>query len=535
MPQIEYSTQVSTTRLRGRRRLVVVAVVLCAVVWFGYRLSVKTFGAAAEDTSKMVFASASIGDMEITIRHTGELAAMANKEVHCELEGDNTIQDITKEGTYVHKGDVICTLDSAEIRHKLETATIDYHKSESDLTWAQEQVAIQQSKNDSDLEAATVELALARLDLREYIEGKYPADLKNAQREEEMAEINLKDKETALAHTRALLEKSFVTAEDEKKAEVDKLTAENDLEKKKTDLDVLVRFTHEKDATDKKNKVAQAEQKVEHTKTENASNLNQKTADLDSKNKARDIGKYEMEHLQKELDFCTIKAPGDGIMLYGPEQRVYYSDESRQIQAGGKVFENQTIARLPDISQMKVVVRLSESEVPGIRADANNKMHARVNITGYAQPLWAWVSVIPPVPDSARRWWDPDAKEYAIDLTLDQTPAGLKPGASAEAELFVKHLDRVLTVPLDSIYHAGADTYCFALRDGKVQPRKVTVGESSRTAVQVLSGLTDGEKVLLLGAGQGRDLLDKAGIKPPAATEPSPTAPPSMATVAHSA
>ena len=46
-----------------------------------------------------------------------------------------------------------------------------------------------------------------------------------------------------------------------------------------------------------------------------------------------------------------------------------------------------------------------------------------------------------------------------------------------------------------------------------VRPVKVTLGQSNDTHVQVTDGLTPGQDLLLLQVGQGRELLEKAGIK----------------------
>jgi hypothetical protein len=57
-----------------------------------------------------------------------------------------------------------------------------------------------------------------------------------------------------------------------------------------------------------------------------------------------------------------------------------------------------------------------------------------------------------------------------------------------------------------------------------VKPRKVALGPVNETHAQLSNGIAAGEQVLLLEAGQGRELLEKAGIKiapPKASTQPA--------------
>src|SRR5688500_5829235 len=59
-------------------------------------------------------------DMDITITKDGELQALNNIDIQSPVEGQNVILDIAKEGSYVHKGDVVCKIDSSEIERKME-------------------------------------------------------------------------------------------------------------------------------------------------------------------------------------------------------------------------------------------------------------------------------------------------------------------------------------------------------------------------------------------------------------------------------
>jgi hypothetical protein len=54
-----------------------------------------------------------------------------------------------------------------------------------------------------------------------------------------------------------------------------------------------------------------------------------------------------------------------------------------------------------------------------------------------------------------------------------------------------------------------------------VKPVKVTLGVADDTHAQVLSGLNVGDQVLVLQSGQGRDLLERAGIKVNPTTRPT--------------
>lgn len=444
-------------------------------------------------------------DLVVRVLKDGELQAVNNIDIACEVEGRNTILTVVKEGTFVRKGDTLMTIDSSTIRQKIEDTTLEVQKAENALQAAKEIKEIQESQNAANIEAATVALQLAKLDYQQYVEGSFPQQLASAKTDKTMGEITLKNRQDDLNQTRSLAAKGFVTAADVKKAELEVTNAQNALDKSSTALTVLEKYTHEMDLASKKNAVAQAEQKLLRTQKENANNLAQKNGDLETQAGALRLLKQRMDRLNAQLAACTIKAPADGLVVYATS-----SDRNAQnpIQEGASVNERQRLLRLPDTASMKAVVNIGEQQ----KAKLAENMRATVTIRGTKQKIGARLSRIALLADSGQRFWNPDLKEYPVELVLDQTPAGLKPGDSADIEIVVAEGKNVMAIPLAGIYASGEKNYAF-LRAEPPRPVEITLGLTNETHAQITQGLSDSDEVLILQSGQGRALLEQAGIK----------------------
>jgi RND family efflux transporter MFP subunit len=455
-----------------------------------------------------------VDPFEVRIKKDGELQAVKNIDITCQVEGTTTITEIVKEGVMVEKGQVLLVLDSAQITQRLEDCTLDLQKAEADLTNAREMREIQVSKNAADIEAADVALELAKLDELKYTQGTYPQDLVNARTELEMAEITLKNRQDDLAQMKKLYAKDFVTSADMKKAELDVMNARNALDKATTALKVISEYSHQMDLTNKRSSLLQAEQRLQRTKRENIANLAWRTADVSAKEQALTVIKRRYERLKQQLANTTITAPEDGIVIYGST-----GDRNNQnpIQEGATVRERQLLLRLPDTSQMKVVVRINESVVSQLAEGQD----ASVRISGVPRPVRATVSKISPVADSANRWWNPDLREYPVDLVLSETPKNLKPGMGASAEILVTSQPSTLAAPMDTIYSAAGKRYAFVYDGAAIQHREVTTGLTNEQLVELKSGVEEGATLVRLQAGQGRELLERAGVKVTPATQPS--------------
>ncbi len=457
-------------------------------------------------------------DIDVKLVKDGELQAINNIEIQSLVEGQTTVQTLVKEGASVKKGDVLITLDSSAIRQKIEDTTLDLQKAEADVTNAKELRAIQESQNNANLEAAQVALTLAKLDLQQYTEGSYPQSVSNAESDFEMAKIDLKNKEEKLGQTRALFSKGFVTATAVKDDEILVNNARNAVDKAQTALKVLTEYTHQMALAEKQNAVAQADQKLARTQRENAASMNQKDADVRAKEQSYAVLKRRMEHLEEQLAACEIKAPADGMVVYATS-----NDRNAQnsLQEGSQVRERQALLRLPDTSAMKAVVRIPEGQVSRLREG----QRARVQVPNMPNPIGATLTKISVLADNSQRWWNPDLKEYPVDLALDQTPPSLKPGMGVSATITLGSARDVLGVPLTAIYSVGMDSYVFlrpADEDDAPKPQKVKLGAINETHAQIVEGVGAGQDVKILEAGEGQRLLERAGIK----ATPAPTTQP---------
>ena len=111
---------------------------------------------------------------------------------------------------------------------------------------------------------------------------------------------------------------------------------------------------------------------------------------------------------------------------------------------------------------------------------------------------------------------DPVAKTYRIRIALpDDTP--LKVGMSVEANVVTREKPDALLIPADAMQGTGV----FVVAGGRVVRREVEIGIRGTRAVEILSGLQEGEPVASPAAA---DLADGRSVRVKAS--PLPTSPP---------
>lgn len=93
---------------------------------------------------------------------------------------------------------------------------------------------------------------------------------------------------------------------------------------------------------------------------------------------------------------------------------------------------------------------------------------------------------------------------YPVTIGVTGNPPGLFAGASATVSIVVKQLTDVLAIPAAAVHYTGGQATVDQMVGGKQTSKAVQLGQTSNGMVQVLSGLSEGEQVMVtLPAGTG--------------------------------
>lgn len=243
--------------------------------------------------------------------------------------------------------------------------------------------------------------------------------------------------------------------------------AELDLGTAEIALDVLKRFTKPKMITE-----------LESVRDAAGARLASETAALE-------LEQVKLDRLNAQLSKCVVKAPKDGLVIYANERN---RDRESEVKAGAIVSEGKTILRLPNLSKMQADVEVHESKVDRIRPG----MPAKIRVQGRA-----FTGEVTDVANRPQSNWLSSSKKYVVAVRIDGNTEDLRPGFTAEVEIIVADLRDVIAVPVAAVIEQQGE-YVSAVRQGdRVERRLVTLGQSNDKLVEILTGLTEGETLVL--------------------------------------
>jgi RND family efflux transporter MFP subunit len=191
-----------------------------------------------------------------------------------------------------------------------------------------------------------------------------------------------------------------------------------------------------------------------------------------------DVDENALKAKHRELAKMTITAPFDAVV-------------SKVLARPGALIDNHApIAELISTNRT-VVARISEEDFAGIRIGQK----ASVRFLGYGNELYnASVSKILPTAD-------PDTQRYEIFLNVDLPLERLIPGLTGEVSIVVGEHDNALIIPRRALFGNSV----FVVRNGRVRLRKVSIGYVGLNEAEILSGVNEGEKVIVDEIDRFRD------------------------------
>jgi multidrug efflux pump subunit AcrA (membrane-fusion protein) len=188
-----------------------------------------------------------------------------------------------------------------------------------------------------------------------------------------------------------------------------------------------------------------------------------------------------------EKELCTIRAPKNGMVIY-PSARSW--EKTPDVEEGATVHRDQTLLLMPDLKHMQVKVGIHESMIERV------KLGLRAVITLPEQQLVGEISEVAAVAEPAS-WWTGNLVKYDTIVELPELK-GLRPGMSAEVELYLAEYENVIVVPVTAVLDSVQGTLCWVrLASGKVERRTLVLGDSNDVMIIVESGLAEGDDVVL--------------------------------------
>ena len=437
------------------------------------------------------------GDFDIMIPVSGELVAGSQVEIRNLLEGRAVITEVVGEGSFVRKGDIILRLADDELVDKIKDGEDKVQTAESAVVAAEQSLAIRKSTMASDLEKADLEIEIANLDLKAWEEGGVVTTRQKLELDIETARINRDRTVRRAADAEKLLGNGWVSFDEYEADRIAMIEAEARVKEFELARTIYENYTIKQEEATKRSAVEQSLAEKGRVRQRHEAEIVKIEADVESAHFRRDTAIERLDELKEQLKACIVEAPSDGLVVFASslsdgERRGRDNDPPPQV--GTELRQNELVMILPDTSRMIASMKVGEALSGRIKKGQTAVIYSD-SVPGTAIPgTVLGVSVLA----EGGGWRDPNRRDYTVRVLLDADPElGLKPSMRCRGEIVLGQVEDAITAPIQSVFRAGPLAYVYTSSEGGFAQTAVKIGRASEMEVEIVSGLEEGEDVLL--------------------------------------
>ncbi len=305
--------------------------------------------------------------------------------------------------------------------------------------------------------------------------------------------------ETVAAEKKSLLEQAV--KDKELAAQLGKLeveTAEDNVEVAEIDL----KQAAEKDRPKMEVRLRQAKRAAQLARIQAATREEKAVAAVTPCKVALDAELAKLADLKEQIATCVLTAPHSGMVVYIPEL-ARFGAHSSIVAVGEPMRKGQKLMTIAILERFQVMTKVQEAVVFRLQPRDDNKADGaqQAKIVVDAFPDKALKGLVQAVATVASQtdFLSSDVKLFAVKIVLDadQRVAGLKPGMSAAITIVLAEKKNVLRAPVQAVLAVRNDKFCYVKTAAGVERRRVVLGESNDSYVEVKEGLKEGEQIVL--------------------------------------
>ncbi|MFT4640255.1 MAG: HlyD family secretion protein [Verrucomicrobiales bacterium] len=436
-------------------------------------------------------------DFIIRVKESGTLKPVKKTTLRNEVNGSSRIVYLVPEGTVVDEGELLVELDASSLEERAERRELSYKSRQASQAAAQSRYVIVKSDAESDVRKAQRKVDFARMDMSKFDELEKDQLLRDAELDVMLAEEALSISEERYQNSIKLVEGGFETSSTLSKDRLAVTSNSARVEKAKSNEEVTARFDMVRQQKSLSAALIEGKKNLLRTQRESNQRVTQAEARLKSAEASLTVAKLAFDEAVAQLSAAKILAPHAGMVVYGGSASK--SSRESMIEEGAMVRSRQELITIPDTSAMMISVKVHET----MASDVKQGQDALITLDAIPDKVFRGrVSRVALFPDRKNFWSGNNSLVYSVDIKLTDLTEDIYPGASGKAQIVVHYLEDVITVPIDAVTTIeGRQIVEVQMPDRTTETRPVRIGLVNDQQVEVISGLKEGELVVMRDAG----------------------------------
>jgi len=204
--------------------------------------------------------------------------------------------------------------------------------------------------------------------------------------------------------------------------------------------------------------------------------------------------KANQQHYSALFDYARITAPYDGVVTWR------FSDTGSLVQAGTSNTSGLPVVTVAQINVLRLRIPVPESIAAIVKIGDSADVHVQATGEHFTGKIARFTDSL-----------DTSTRTMQVEIDVPNPTYHLQPGMYANVQLSADSRPNILAVPIEAIRRGENNKTSVLIVDSqnRVQSRDVQIGVQSSNAVEIVSGLSPGERVIVgnLGSYQPGELV----------------------------
>jgi RND family efflux transporter MFP subunit len=207
-------------------------------------------------------------------------------------------------------------------------------------------------------------------------------------------------------------------------------------------------------------------------------------ADLAISENTLEKAKSRLQLVMDRLSKTKITAPADGTVLDIPVT------QGQVVVAAASVNAGTVLMTFADLSELLINSHVNQVDAPRLRKG----QEVEVNMSDSAEdPVKARIEFIAPLALVKN-----NIKGFEVQAVIAENDGRLKPGMSVSMNVPVGRAEQAVSIPVSAVFKDSRQNVVYVRKGNSTEKRKVTLGVTNLSFVEVKSGLEPGEEILLV-------------------------------------
>lgn len=193
------------------------------------------------------------------------------------------------------------------------------------------------------------------------------------------------------------------------------------------------------------------------------------------------VSRADRQRYSALADYSRITAPFSGVVTWR------YADTGALIQAGTSNAGSMPVVKVAQVDTLRLRLPVPESLAAFVRVGDTASIHVQALGETFTGKVTRRTDAL-----------DPSTRTMQVEIDVPNVAGRLSPGMYADVSLNIQRAGDALVVPVQAVDQNGTQPFVMLVTSAnKVEKRQVRVGVSTANRVEILSGLSAGDNVVV--------------------------------------